>query len=526
MSLFRRAGSAIARIFQSAADPATEPDRVMLYAKDAAGVAQLFARSDDGTVHQITPGGGGGEAVIFDDSVPAAEVNIRSDRASNQSPIDNTQAQITNLGSADGAVYPAAAAVGATGIGATIGGGDDNAAVGMYSTVAGGAGNWTDGVGAAIPGGQYNYVAGDYATAEGFASDAEAPSSHAEGDGSFVDLGATGAHAEGSSSIGTSSLRAHAESSGVVGDDCPDCHAEGNGLINNTATYSHAEGHNTTIGAGVEAGHAEGFNCDVLESYGHAEGESCIVAVGAFGAHAEGASSLASGLAAHAEGDSTIASGAQSHAEGSDTNATGIAAHAEGRLSTTASGDSSHAQGDFCFATARASHAQGMGARAIRVSQAALASDTFQNFTPEEGAIQTSLLVFRAQTPGLAISESDELEYGPDGTTILGLVLENDKAYSIRVTATIGGRQAGPVQRSRTIVLNLNARRVAGTSVIAASGVGDAYGDASTATWTLVASVGAAPDRIVFTFSTGAGAASKCYVAARVEFTEAQFVPV
>lgn len=60
MSFFRRAGAAIARIFQSAADPAAEPDKVLLYGKDVAGVSQLFARSDDGTVHQITPGGGGG----------------------------------------------------------------------------------------------------------------------------------------------------------------------------------------------------------------------------------------------------------------------------------------------------------------------------------------------------------------------------------------------------------------------------------------------------------------------------------
>lgn len=55
MSFFRRAGSLIARIFQSAGDPAAEPDVVQLYAKDAAGVSQLFARSDNGTVHQITP---------------------------------------------------------------------------------------------------------------------------------------------------------------------------------------------------------------------------------------------------------------------------------------------------------------------------------------------------------------------------------------------------------------------------------------------------------------------------------------
>lgn len=63
MSFFRRAGASIARIFQSSADPAAETDKVLLYGKDAAGVSQLFARSDDGTVHQITPASGGGGGV-------------------------------------------------------------------------------------------------------------------------------------------------------------------------------------------------------------------------------------------------------------------------------------------------------------------------------------------------------------------------------------------------------------------------------------------------------------------------------
>lgn len=67
MSFFRRAGAAIARIFQSVADPAAETDKVLLYGKDVAGVSQLFARSDDGTVHQITPGGGG--AIVTDASL-------------------------------------------------------------------------------------------------------------------------------------------------------------------------------------------------------------------------------------------------------------------------------------------------------------------------------------------------------------------------------------------------------------------------------------------------------------------------
>ena len=55
MSFFRRAGALIARFFQSAADPAAEPGKILLYAKDAAGNPQLFARTEDGTIYQVTP---------------------------------------------------------------------------------------------------------------------------------------------------------------------------------------------------------------------------------------------------------------------------------------------------------------------------------------------------------------------------------------------------------------------------------------------------------------------------------------
>lgn len=71
MSLFRRAGAAIARIFESAADPAAEPERVLVYGKDAAGATQLYARSSDGTVHQLTPAGGTFEPWQFNAGPPA-----------------------------------------------------------------------------------------------------------------------------------------------------------------------------------------------------------------------------------------------------------------------------------------------------------------------------------------------------------------------------------------------------------------------------------------------------------------------
>lgn len=54
-SFFRRAGAEIARIIRLLADPAAEASRMLVYSKDVLGITQLFARSSDGTVHQITP---------------------------------------------------------------------------------------------------------------------------------------------------------------------------------------------------------------------------------------------------------------------------------------------------------------------------------------------------------------------------------------------------------------------------------------------------------------------------------------
>ena len=56
-SIARRAASALAKYIFSAADPANEAGRIIVYAKAVAGVTQLFAISSDGTVTQLTPSG-------------------------------------------------------------------------------------------------------------------------------------------------------------------------------------------------------------------------------------------------------------------------------------------------------------------------------------------------------------------------------------------------------------------------------------------------------------------------------------
>ena len=535
MSLFRRAGAAIARFFESPADPAAAPNEFKLYSKDTAGVSQLYGRSDDGTVHQITPPSSGGGAVIFDDAVPADKVNIRSDRASNQSPIDNTKIQITNLGSQDGTVDPTA--VGVTASTGTIGGGNDNSVTGAGAAVAGGTGNVVNGVASSIAGGDNNYIDGDYAHiaggqfnylfgvashAEGIFTDGEADYCHVEGNGSFIDIGSTAAHAEGTSSIGSNSVQSHSESSSLIDNNCNQCHAEGNCHIDDGATFSHAEGDQGFIHANVHAGHVEGFNCDVFEEAGHAEGDSSAVDVGAFAGHAEG-SSFCQGNRSHSEGDGTTSIGAASHSEGQDTISTGVASHAEG-LVCFANGQASHAEGRNCIADGATSHAQGNLSHALRESQFAHASGSFQGFAIDEGNAQTSIIVMRGETTGLAINETVVLGFGVnDPPTTVAVVLENDKAYDFTITTTIGARQAGPVQVSRTIKTNISVRRVAGVAVIAATGVGDAYGDATTGTFVLTPTVAAG--NLVLTFGSGGGPISKCFVAARVQFTEVRFQP-
>jgi hypothetical protein len=133
-----------------------------MFARDNAGVADVSA------------------AVVFDDDVVADRVNIRSDRQADQSPIDNTLSQITNFGSQDGTIEPAA--TGATGVASTIGGGNDNTASGTGSTV---------------PGGRGNTATGDDAVAQNELTLADATASTAIGQESYSELEGGTAHATG-----------------------------------------------------------------------------------------------------------------------------------------------------------------------------------------------------------------------------------------------------------------------------------------------------------------------------------------
>ena len=103
--------------------------------------------------------------VIFDDLVPTNYRNIRSNRATDQSPIDNTKVGITNFGSVSNDT-----------------GGPYNGTVNAnYATVGGGHGNSATGISSIIPGGERCEAAGQWAKSSGYRSRANDIGAHAHG---------------------------------------------------------------------------------------------------------------------------------------------------------------------------------------------------------------------------------------------------------------------------------------------------------------------------------------------------------
>lgn len=146
----------------------------------------------------LLAGAGGGEAVIFDDSVPATNSNVRTNRAADQAAVDNTKSGITNLGSDTTGL-----AVGTTGDYSSIGGGnaneasgdfstsiggDSNRATADYATVLGGTDNRASGV-AAVAMGSSTLASGSVALAHGAGAAAIRQGQYAHAGSSFVLLG-------------------------------------------------------------------------------------------------------------------------------------------------------------------------------------------------------------------------------------------------------------------------------------------------------------------------------------------------
>jgi hypothetical protein len=152
----------------------------------------------------------------------------------------------------------------------------------------------------------------------------------------------------------------------------------------------------------------------------------------------------------------------------------------------------------------------------LRESQFAAASGDFA----VAGDAQTSIIVLRGTTPGAVPGESVELMYGILANQVFSC--EDGKAYLLEVECSAGGVQAGPTRVCQGFVQRYAVRRAAGLTTIASAGALDQFGDVAANDWSLVASIGAAPDRVAFTFTTGA-IASACHVAMKLAFTEVAF---
>jgi len=127
-------------------------------------------------------------------------------------------------------------------------------------------------------------------------------------------------------------------------------------------------------------------------------------------------------------------------------------------------------------------------------------------------------MVFFGTTPGAVPNESVELGNGFGFTDVLDL--EDGKTYILTVSVTAGGVVAGPLRVNQAFILSACARQDAGVVTVSGTNTLDKFGDGPPAsTWTFAITAGAAPARVVMTFTTGATPANTTVVA-RVEMTE------
>lgn len=309
---------------------------------------------------------------------------------------------------------------------------------------------------------------------------------------------------------------ASGETNVETGTDCEANYFEGNQNAIHHAFCVHVEGNQNTV-----TGDAEG-----AVDFNHVEGNgNAITGTVAHPCdfnHVEGNGHVLFGTVSacefnHVEGDGHAVTDADtSHVEGFSHTVSphnGTCNHVEGLQNTINTGgrvDHAHVEGRHNVVAANTCHVQGDSARAIWETQDVIASGKFAT----AGDAQKSELVMRGSTPGAAPGESIELLFGSSRDQTLQL--EDGKAYSVTVEATAHGQVSGS-DNVQSYVQRYALRRAAGLTTIAALAASDQFGDGTSATWTLVASVGAAPDRLVLTFTTtGAQSAAKCAAHLRI----------
>lgn len=506
-------------------------------------------------------GSGGGpstpQAVIFDDAIPANEVNIRSDRASNQSPIDNTKAGITNLGNATGAWTPSTGVQDAY---STISGGDDNSIVpgDGYNVIGGGAGHSVEGGNSGInsgaesritgPGGYANVISGGdtnlisgglYAAAIG-GGDANTLSTAADesviggGSGNTVQ-GSLAAVVGGGNNLitnddgfigggedhtidgfagvicggGSNNIHVGDDFSAIVGGDNNGIGTFGGDADNafvGAGRQNHVDGDFSSI-----VGGANNVINNLLGGTTHSSilgGEGHAINDGSYNAIAGGQSHEIHGNNDFIGGgfDNLIDGGSNySSVLGGNNNHISNADYASitGGRDNLVSQDYGHASGYNAQATSFYAHAMGAYVTAWSEGMMSWASAD-ANFPAQNGRWQTDWLVGRFGPTNAPVGATQAFSFGQ---TYSNITLPDNKAYAIRVRMAAGGRSGGVGVGTQcvNIVQEIIVRKVAGVVTVVAQAQQSAVGTATaTANWTVIGRASGAD--LFIDFSTGADA--------------------
>jgi hypothetical protein len=447
------------------------------------GIQMMWSNTPDGWVCTGRGKSDKDDAVIFDGGSPAE--NVRTNRATVQSPINNTLEGIVNMSSDTSGVSS-----GATGNFSTISGGDQNTVQSDYttcggglnngifgpgSTIAGGENNSASGTSDTIGGGITNNILGDFGTIGGGQNNTEAGSSsfigggqnnNCQGDFNTIAGGNTNA------TFGTASCILGGQNNQALFDNT--CVVGGN--ANNALALNACIGagsNNNITNTGTKAFIGAGSSNEVQGANG------CIGA---------GVNNLASSMNAFVgAGTGNVASGENSSVPGG--------------AQCVASGSYSHATGNGAQAIGVAASATGINSNALRAGQRANASGGV-GFAPS-GDAQESNIPMQGTTPGNGAGESVELTIGGDP----GFILEDDKGYSLLLNIVAKGNILGsPCVFSKLVMVAC--RRTAGVSTIPVGGItnlalqGDAVAIALGA-WSVTVATAIVPDRIAVTFNTG-----------------------
>lgn len=180
--------------------------------------------------------------------------------------------------------------------------------------------------------------------------------------------------------------------------------------------------------------------------------------------------------------------------------------------------------------------ALGSGVNGTRGSNFVAGENTFALWTGEEsfsgaghfvtaGDAKRGRVCVLGTTPGSAPGESVELlcDAGSSGTTGQYLQLSPTTSYVLEVMCIVDA-SATTSGLSQTFVQAYNvSANASSVPTITADPSNRQFGPVGGSTWTLTATVGTSPDRVKFTFATGA-TTSQCAVNCRIDFAEASTV--